>query len=113
MSKRFLCSHNHRVQPEQSTPTPAHCKGIKPRSGALPRIRAVRLSDGDGEARRKAGLIECSESLSLLLLNMGQGAAKGCREQPAEGEGSGVGAAALGTSWFSGMVFGVPGGHKQ
>lgn len=85
-------------------------------SGASPRIRVVWLSDGDGEARRKAGLIECRESLLLLLLNGGQGAATDflacCREQPAEGEGSVVGAAVLELSRTSGVVFGVPGGHR-
>lgn len=85
-------------------------------SGASPRIRVVRLSDGEGEARRKAGLIECSESLLLLLLNGGQGATTGrrasCREQPAGGEGSVVGAAMLETSRTRGVVFGAPGGHR-
>lgn len=87
--------------------------GIKPMSGALPRIKVVRLSDGEGEARRKAGLMECSESLLLLLLNRGQGAATGWREQPAEeGEASVGGAAVLETSRPRGVVFGVPGGHR-
>lgn len=92
------------------------CSGIKLMSGALPRIKVVRLSDGEGEARRKAGLMECSESLLLLLLNGGQGVAMGwpacCRKQPAEVEGSGEGAAMLGTSRSTGVVFGVPGGHR-
>lgn len=46
-------------------------------SGASPRISVLWLSDGDGEARRKAGLVECSESFLLLLLNKGQGATAG------------------------------------
>lgn len=92
--------------------------GIKPRSGASPRMKVVRLSDGEGDARRKAGLMECSESLLLLLLlNGGQGAttswwACSCREQPAESEGSVEGAAMLETSRLRGEVFGVPGGHR-
>lgn len=85
-------------------------------SGASPRIKVVRLSDGEGEARRKAGLMECSESLLLLLLNGGQGVGTGwqacCRGQPAEVEGSGEDAAVLGTSRPRGVVFGVPGGHR-
>lgn len=85
-------------------------------SGASPRIKVVRLSDGEGEARRKAGLMECSESLFLLLLNGGQGVVTGwrdcCPEQPAEVEGSGEDAAVLGTSRLRGVVFGVPGGHR-
>lgn len=90
---------------------------MKPMSGASPRIKVVRLSDGEGEARRKAGLMECRESLLLLLLlNGGQGAATGwrtrCPEQPAEGEGSVEGAAVLETSKSRGVVFGVPGGHR-
>lgn len=84
-------------------------------SGASPRIKVARLSDGEGEARRKAGLMECSESLLLLLLNGGQAAVTGwrpyCRVQPAEGEGSEEGAAVLETSRPRGVVFGVPGGH--
>lgn len=75
-------------------------------SGALPRIKEARLNEGDGEARRKAGLIECSESLLLLLLNRGQGA-----EQPAGDEGSVEGAAMLEASEPRGVVFGAPGGH--
>lgn len=51
--------------------------GIKPTSGASPRFKVARLSDGEGEARRKAGLMECSESLLLLRLNGGQGATVG------------------------------------
>lgn len=43
-------------------------------SAASLRIKVGRLSDGDGEARRKAGLLECRESLLLPLLNGGQGA---------------------------------------
>lgn len=86
-------------------------------SGASPRIKVVRLSDGEGEARRKAGLMECSESLLLLLLlNGGHGAVKGwwacCPEQPAEGEVSVEVAAMLETSRSRGVVFGVPGGHR-
>lgn len=85
-------------------------------SGASPRIKVVRLSDGEGEARRKAGLIECRESLLLLLPNGGQGATTdwraSCREQPAGGEGPAVGAALLETSRTRGVVFGVPGGQR-
>lgn len=86
-----------------------HGSGIKPMSGASPRIKEARLNEGDGEARRKAGLIECSESLLLLLLNGGQGA-----EQPAGDVGSVEGAAvleALEASKSRGVVFGAPGGH--
>lgn len=90
--------------------------GIKPMSGASPRIKVVRLIVGEGDARRKAGLMECSESLLLLLLNGGQGEAAGwwacCREQPAEGEASAGGAAVLETTGPRGVVFGVPGGHR-
>lgn len=50
------------------------CSGTKLISGPSPRIREVRLSDGEGNAKRKAGLIECSESLFLPMLNGGQGA---------------------------------------
>lgn len=85
-------------------------------SGASPRIKLARLSDGEGEARRKAGLMECSESLLLLLLNSGQGAVKGwracCCEQPVEGDDSVEGAGMLETSRPAGVVFGVPGGHR-
>lgn len=49
--------------------------GTKPTSGESPKTKAAWLSDGEGEARRKAGLVECSKSLLLLLLNKGQGAA--------------------------------------
>lgn len=42
-------------------------------SGASSRIKPARLNDGEGEARRKAGLVECSESLLLILLKWGQG----------------------------------------
>lgn len=76
----------------------------------------TRLSDGEGEAKRKAGLMECSESLLLLLVNRGQVAATDwwacCRVQPAEGEGSVEGAAVLETSGPKGVVFGVLGGHR-
>lgn len=84
----------------------AHGSGIKPMSGASPRIKEARLNEGDGEAKRKAGLIECRESLLLLLLNGGQGAG-----QPAGDEGSVEGAAALEASKPRGVVFGAPGGH--
>lgn len=92
------------------------CSGLKPMSVVSPRINVVWLSDGEGEARRKAGLLECSESLLwLLLLNGGQGAAIGrracCPEQPAEGEDSVEGVAMPETSGPRGVVFGVPGGH--
>lgn len=84
---------------------------MKPMSGASPKISVGRLNEGEGEARRKAGLMECSESLLLLLPNSGQWAGTGwwssCCEQPAEGE-----AAALETSTLRGVVFGVPEGHK-
>lgn len=92
--------------------------GIKPVSGASPGIKVARLSDGEGEARRKAGLMECSESLLLLLLllNRGHGATTGwsasCGEQPAGGEASGEVAVVLETSMPRGLVFGVPGGHR-
>lgn len=85
-------------------------------SGASPRIKPARLSDGEGEARRKAGLMECSESLLLLLLNAGQEAAMGwwsyCCEQTAEGEDSAEGASGLEASGPRGVVFGAPGGHR-
>lgn len=86
-------------------------------SAASPRIKLARLSDGEGEARRKAGLMECSESLLLPLLNGGQGVAKGwwacCCEQPVEeGEGSADGAGVLESSGSRGVVFGVPGGQR-
>jgi len=92
-------------------------RGIKPLSGASPRIKVVRLSDGEGEARRKAGLMECSESLLLLLLlNGGQGGATGwrgsCGKHPAEREGSEEAAAGPETSRSRGVVFGVAGGHS-
>lgn len=91
--------------------------GIKPTSHTSPWIKVARLSDGEGEARRKAGLMEYSESLLLLLLNGGQGAAvcwrSCCREQPAVAEGSGQGAANLETSRLGGVVFVLPGGHKS
>lgn len=70
-------------------------------SGASPNISVVWLSVGEGEARRKAGLIECSESLLLLRLNGGHAVAAGwracCCVQPTDGEGSEVGAARLET----------------
>lgn len=76
----------------------------------------TRLSDGEGEAKRKAGLMECSESLLLLLVNGGQGAAADwqafCRVQPAVGEGSVESAVVLETSGPRGVVFGVLGGHR-
>lgn len=85
-------------------------------SGASPRIKLARLSDGEGEARRKAGLMECSESLLPLRLNTGQEEATGwlsnCCEQPVEGEGSAEGAGVLEASGPRGVVFGVPGGHR-
>lgn len=92
---------------------------MKPRSGASPRIRVVRLRDGEGEARRKAVLMECRESISflLLLLKGGQGAGTSwracCSEELAEGKVCGEGAAAVQeTSGPRGLVFGVPGGHR-
>lgn len=85
-------------------------------SAASPCIKVARLSGGEGEARRKAGLMECSESLLLLLLNGGQGvdmaSEECCPEQPAEGEGSVEGAAVLETSRLRGVVFGVPERHR-
>lgn len=83
-----------------------HGSGIKPMSGASPRIKEAWLNEGDGEASRKAGLIECIESLLLLLLNGGQGA-----EHPAGDKGSVEGGAVLEASMPRGVVFGVPGGH--
>lgn len=97
------------LSPKTTVPGCTQGSGIKPISGASPRIKVVRLSDGEGEARRKAGLMECSESLLLLLRNGGQ---TGWREQPAEGEGSVEGATTLETSRPRGEVFGVPGGHR-
>ncbi|KAF3839955.1 hypothetical protein F7725_018672 [Dissostichus mawsoni] len=96
---------------------PTQGRGIKPLSGASPRIKVVRLSDGEGEARRKAGLMECSESLLLLLLlNGGQGGATGwrasCGKHQAEREGSEEAAAGPETSRSRGVVFGVAGGHS-
>lgn len=91
-----------------------HC-GTKLMSGPSPRTSTLRLSVGEGEASRKAGLIECSESLLLLLLKGGQGSTAAwwasCREQPEESEGTAV-AGALETSWTRGVVFGVPEGHR-
>lgn len=49
-------------------------RGTKLTSGASSRTKPDRLSDGEGEAKRKAGLVECSESLLLPLLKWGQGA---------------------------------------
>ncbi len=122
--KKFLCSQTH-----SQWYRPVHCDshflsvtgcihgiGIKPMSAASPWVKVARLSGGEGEARRKAGLMECSESLLLLLLNGRQGAAMAWwafwREQPAEGEGSVEGAAILETSKSKGVVFGVPEGHR-
>lgn len=42
---------------------------MKPMSGASPRIRVARLIEGEGLARRKAGLMECSEALLLFCLS--------------------------------------------
>lgn len=90
--------------------------GIKPISGASPKISVTRLSDGEGEAKRKAGLMECSESLLSFLVNRGQVAAADwwacCCVQPAVGEGSAEGPVVLETSGPRGVVFGVPGGHR-
>lgn len=88
--KRCLCSQE-RSRSEEGVLTVARTKstltafvlwytqdnGIKPTSGASPRAKVARLSDGEGEARRKAGLMECSESLLLRLLKGGQGPATG------------------------------------
>lgn len=82
--------------------------GIKPTSGASPRIKVARPSDGEGEAKRKAGLIECSESLLLLLLLYGGQEAATGRQAGLSGEG----AAVLEPSRPRGVVFGVPGGHR-
>lgn len=86
-------------------------------SGPSPRINVVRLNDGEGEARRKAGLPERRESLFLLLLlNGGQGAATGrracCRQQPAHGKRSAEDVAELDTSTPTRLLFGVPGGQR-
>lgn len=90
---------------------------MKLTSGASSRTKPARLSDGEGEARRKAGLVECSESLLLPLLKRGQEAAPegkaGCGEQPAEAEGSADSAVEPGPSEPIGVVFGVPGGHRS
>ena len=79
-------------------------------------ISVTRLSDGEGEAKRKAGLMECSESLLLLLVNGGQGPAMDrwacCRMQPAAGEDSVEDSVVLETSGTRGLVFGVPGGQR-
>lgn len=93
--------------------------GTKLTSGASSRTKPARLSDGEGEARRKAGLVECSESLWLPLLKgaSGQGATTdgrvGCCAQPTEAEGSGESTAELETSKPIGVVFGVPGRHRS
>lgn len=91
--------------------------GTKLTSGASSRTKPARLSDGEGEARRKAGLVECSESLVLPLLKRGQGAAtdwrEGCCPQPTEAEGSGENTAELEPSRPIGVVFGVPGRHSS
>lgn len=98
------------------SPTVAQGSGMKLMSGASPRMKLVRLSEGEGDARRNAGLMECIESLLLLLLNARQGAATDwrprCCEQPADGEGSAEGAGVPETSRPRGVVFGVPGGHR-
>lgn len=49
-----------RVVAEQRCVVAEHVQGggMKPTSGASPRIKVVRLSDGEGEARRKAGLLD-------------------------------------------------------
>lgn len=89
---------------------------MKPTSADSLRKRLARLSEGEGEAKRKAGLMECKESLLLLLLNGGQGVTTGpwasCREQPVEGEVSVEGPVMLDASRPRGDVFGVPGGHR-
>lgn len=87
-----------------------HVSEIKPISGESARVKVPRLKEGEGEARWKAGLLECSESLLLLLLNRGQGTVMGwqvsCCEQQLEG------AAVLETSRPRGIVFGGLEGHK-
>lgn len=88
---------------------------MKPMSGASPRIRVAWLREGEGEARRNAGLMECSEALLLFLLSGWQGLGTDwwdwCPEQPAAG-GPVEGAGALGTSWPRGVVLVVPRGHR-
>lgn len=103
------------------SPTVARSQGsgTKLTSGASSRTKPARLSDGEGEARRKAGLVECSESLLLPLLKgaSGQGAPTdrrvGCCAQPAEAGASGESTAELEPSRPIGVVFGVPGRHRS
>lgn len=54
-----------------------HASGTKPTSAASPRIMGARARDGEGDARRKAGLMECNESRLLFLVKGGQEAGPG------------------------------------
>lgn len=79
-----------------------HGRGINPSSRVSLRARLTRVSDGEGDARRKAGLIECNESFLLRpQLVQGLSTARG-------GQVAGVWG---GTSEPRGDVFAGPTGH--
>lgn len=90
----------------KSTPGTKSTRGALSTCGAWPTDEAGRPSAGDGAAKRKAGLKECSESLLLLLLLLlllprgMQDPEVGASSEPV-------------TSWPRGEVFEGPVGHSS
>lgn len=81
-------------------------------SGGSLTIRMARPRAGDGEARRKAGLMECRDALLLLLLSGGQRQANTRWSEQPEGGDPAEDMVALDVSGSRGLVLGVPGGQR-
>lgn len=83
-----------------------HGRGMNPSSLVSLRARLTRVSEGEGDARRKAGLIECNESFLLrpqLVQGLSTDSGTARRGQTAGARG--------GTSEPRGDVFVGPTGH--
>jgi hypothetical protein len=102
---------------------------MKPMSAASPRMMVLWGKEGEGQARWKAGLLECSEGL-LLLLTGGQPMDGAWRPEHSVGggpladpeqlkggaqakeEGAGDLNSGIALNAWPGAVLGVPGGHR-